>query len=86
MLPPNLVGIVGQLEKRQLLARQPHPFDGRATGLHLTAQGQTLVEHAEETATALELEATARLTAAERRTLMRLLQKIYRPEPPKDSA
>ena len=44
------------------------------------------MEHAEETATALELEATARLTAAERRTLMRLLQKIYRPEPPKDSA
>ena len=86
VLPPNLVGIVGQLEKRQLLARQPHPHDGRATGLHLTAQGQTLVEHAEETATALELEATARLTAAERRTLMRLLQKIYRPEPPKDSA
>ena len=86
VLPPNLVGIVGQLETRQLLARQPHPHDGRATGLQLTVQGQSLVEHAEETATALELEATARLTAAERRTLMRLLQKIYRPEPPKDSA
>ena len=86
VLPPNLVGIVGQLEKRQLLARQPHPFDGRATGLHLTAQGQTLVAHAEVTAAELEREATARLTAAERRTLMRLLQKIYRPEPPKDTA
>ena len=81
VLPPNLVGIVGQLEKRQLLARQPHPHDGRATGLHLTPQGQTLVAHAEVTAAELELEATARLTAAERRTLMRLLQKIYRPEP-----
>ena len=85
VLPPNLVGIVGLLEKRQLLARQPHPHDGRATGLHLTAQGQTLVAHAEETAAALELQATARLTAAERRTLMRLLQKIYRPEPHQDS-
>ena len=65
---------------------QPPAVARSATGLHLTAQGQTLVEHAEETAAALELEATARLTAAERRTLMRLLQKIYRPEPRKDPA
>ena len=78
VLPPNLVAIVGSLEKRSLIERQPHPHDGRATGLHLTPQGETLVRHAEATAAELEIEATARLTAAERRTLIRLLQKVYR--------
>jgi len=66
LLPPNLVVIVNMLEKRGLITRQPHPSDGRATGLHATAAGKTLV-----------LEATAKLTAAERNTLMRLLKKVY---------
>ena len=77
ILPPNLVGMINSLEKRELIGRQPHPSDGRALGLHLTADGATLVERAEGTAAELELEATNRLTATERKTLMRLLQKIY---------
>src|SRR5512133_774541 len=36
ILPPNLVGIINALAKRELVARRPHPTDGRATGLHLT--------------------------------------------------
>ncbi|HZY15965.1 MAG TPA: MarR family transcriptional regulator, partial [Ramlibacter sp.] len=39
ILPPNLVGMVNGLEKRALVARQPHPRDGRAMGLHLTPAG-----------------------------------------------
>ncbi len=78
VLPPNLVAIIGQLEKRKLIARRPHPNDGRATGLHLTAAGEVLVGQAEATAVGLEEEASARLSAAERKTLIRLLQKIYR--------
>ncbi|MDB5850092.1 MAG: MarR family transcriptional regulator [Rhodoferax sp.] len=78
ILPPNLVGMVGQLEKRNLIERLPHPRDRRAAGLHLTPDGETLVREAELRVAALEEEATARLTAAERKTLMRLLQKIYR--------
>ena len=35
------------------------------------------MEQAEETATALEIEKTARLTATQRKTLLDLLQKIY---------
>lgn len=81
VLPPNLVGIIGALEKRQLIERQPHPSDRRATGLHLSEQGTALVQQAEVTAAELEEDATARLTASERKTLMRLLQKIYRPPP-----
>ena len=79
ILPPNLVGMVNALEKRDLLARKPHPRDGRAMGLHLTAAGQKLMRDAEKTAAALEAEVGARLTAAELQTLLRLLKKVYQP-------
>jgi DNA-binding MarR family transcriptional regulator len=77
ILPPNLVGMVNALEKRGLIVRQPHPRDGRAMGLHLTPAGQKLMRDAERTATQLETEAAAKLSAAEVKTLIRLLQKIY---------
>lgn len=75
--PPNLVGMVNALEKRKLVTRRPHPHDGRATGLHLTPAGHKMMRQAEQTAASLEQEATSRLSAAERRTLMKLLKKIY---------
>jgi DNA-binding MarR family transcriptional regulator len=75
--PPNMVGTIAQFEKRGLLQRKPHPSDGRAQGLHLTAEGQALMQRAERTAAELEVEATQRLSAAERTRLMALLQKIY---------
>lgn len=77
ILPPNLVSLVGNLDKRGLIVRRPHPLDGRAVGLYLTDAGQALNTQAEQTVTALELEATARLTLAERNTLIKLLQKVY---------
>jgi DNA-binding MarR family transcriptional regulator len=78
ILPPNLVGMINDFEKRQLVLRKPHPRDGRAMGLHLTAAGRKLMSDAERTATELEAQAASRLTAAESRTLIRLLKKIYR--------
>ena len=78
ILPPNLVGIVNALEKRELITRKPHPRDGRAMGLHLTPAGQKLVKAAEKTASDLEAGVAARLSAAEVRTLIRLLQRVYR--------
>lgn len=77
VLPPNLVGLVTTLEKRELISRRPHPRDGRAMGLHLTTAGQKLVEAAERTATTLEAEAARALTATEQKTLLRLLKKVY---------
>ncbi len=75
---PNLVAMVDNLEKkRKLIARRPHPLDGRAMGLHLTAKGKTLMVEAEKAVGELELRATDRLTAAERKTLLGLLKKIY---------
>ncbi|HPW28921.1 MAG TPA: MarR family transcriptional regulator [Rhodoferax sp.] len=78
ILAPNLVGMVNALEKRGLIVRQPHPLDGRAMGLHLTPAGQTLMRSAEKTAAQLEVDSTARLTSAERKTLLQLLKKVYK--------
>jgi len=77
ILPPNLVAMINALEKRRVIARRPHPTDGRAMGLHLTEGGVKLMRNAERTAAELEAEAAARLTAAETRTLIRLLKKVY---------
>ncbi len=75
---PNLVQIVNNLETRDLINRQPHPMDGRAMGLHLTAAGLSLVGSAEKTAAQLEVDLTTRLTDAERKTLLQLLKKVYK--------
>jgi DNA-binding MarR family transcriptional regulator len=75
--PPNLVGMVNGLEKRGLIERHPHPHDGRAMGLHLTATGLKLMREAERTAARLEADVGSRLSAAEVKTLIRLLKKVY---------
>ena len=77
LLPPNLVGLIQSLEARGLIRRLPHPTDGRAMGLHATAEGSSLMQQAEQAATDLEIEKSARLTATQRKTLLDLLQKIY---------
>ncbi|MDB5883296.1 MAG: transcriptional regulator, MarR family-like protein [Ramlibacter sp.] len=77
ILPPNLVGMINALEKRELIERQPHPRDGRAMGLHLTAAGEKLMRNAERTAAQLEAQVAAKLSATEARTLIKLLKKIY---------
>lgn len=77
ILPPNLVGMINALEKRELISRQPHPRDGRAMGIHLTPTGQKLMRDAEVTAAALEAEVASRLTPTEAKTLIRLLKKVY---------
>ncbi|MBG9386566.1 MarR family transcriptional regulator [Caenimonas sp. DR4.4] len=77
ILPPNLVGMINALEKRELIERRPHPRDGRAMGIHLTPSGEKLMRDAERTAAELEAEVASRLTAAEGRILIRLLKKVY---------
>ena len=54
ILPPNLVGLIKALEKRELIERRPHPQDGRALGLHTTAAGQQLMKQAEKQAAETE--------------------------------
>ena len=69
--------MIGTFEKRGLIAKGPHPNDGRANGLHPTPAGEELMCEAEKSALELGNDATATLTAVERKTLIRLLKKIY---------
>ncbi len=80
ILPPNLVGMINALARRGLIERLPHPRDRRAMGLHLTHAGRQVMTEAENTASALESEATGRLSHSERQTLIRLLRKVYLPD------
>jgi len=77
ILPPNLVNLVATLDSRGLIERRPHPRDGRAVGLYLTPAGERLTADAERAVTQAELDASARLGARERETLIQLLQKLY---------
>ena len=77
LLPPNLVGKISTMKKRDWLKRKPHPDDGRAIGLYLTDAGSTIVAEAERVVTELEDEVSSKLTAAEAKTQLRLLQKVY---------
>jgi DNA-binding MarR family transcriptional regulator len=77
ILPPNLVGLIKALEQRGLIERRPHPQDGRALGLHTTAQGQDLMSRAEARASEIEGRAAHRLSPQEQQQLISLLQRIY---------
>lgn len=78
--PPNLVSMVQTLVQRGLVERRAHPSDRRAQGLYLTPEGEALMHEAERTASTSETESAQRLTPAERRTLIRLLKKVYLPQ------
>jgi DNA-binding MarR family transcriptional regulator len=41
--PPSMTRLVGCLEERGLVTRQPHPTDGRQVVIRLTAEGATLL-------------------------------------------
>lgn len=77
VLPPNMVVLLRELEKRDLIERQPHPTDRRAVGLLLSTEGKALMKKAEKAASAADAQGISRLSAAEQKTLTRLLQKIY---------
>lgn len=79
ILPPNLVGMIKDMEKQGWVEKREHPADRRAQGLHLTGLGQRLQGEAQAVVASLENEAITHLTDSERVTLLRLLQKIYRP-------
>lgn len=79
ILPPNLVGMIKDMEKQGWVEKREHPTDRRAQGLHLTEQGQRLQGEAQAVVASLEGEAITHLTESERATLLRLLQKVYRP-------
>ena len=78
VLPPNMVGMIDALGKRGFLERRPHPRDGRATGLYLSAAGRELVDAAEPELKSREAQSIGHLSEMEQAQLRELLQKLYR--------
>jgi DNA-binding MarR family transcriptional regulator len=75
---PNIVAMVNGFEKNGMIARHAHPHDGRAFGLVMTPAGDELMGRAEKTAASLEAQVAAKLTPAERKTMIHLLKKVYK--------
>jgi DNA-binding MarR family transcriptional regulator len=64
------------LEAQGLAERRHRPDDGRAWGLYLTAKGQHLIERLRRRVRDSDKRFAARIDAAERRELLRLLDKL----------
>jgi len=77
LLPPDLVGKISLMEKRDLLQRKTNPDDGRAIGLTLSVAGSQMMPDAKNTATESEQEVSSKLTGAEAKNSLRLLQNVY---------
>jgi len=63
-------------EAQGLVERRRLPNDGRAWGLHLTAKGERLMSRLRKRVLEIDLRRSGTLTAAERRELLRLLEKL----------
>jgi MarR family transcriptional regulator, organic hydroperoxide resistance regulator len=73
---PTIVNTATRMEEAGLVARRPDPADARLVRLHLTARGRAVREPVRAARAALEREATATLTGAEREHLRSALVKI----------
>ena len=78
--------ITDWLESRGLAERRVRPNDGRAWGLYLSDRGEALLAELKRKVRAREAQRAARLRAAERRMLFRLLDRLAEPEAPQRRA
>jgi DNA-binding MarR family transcriptional regulator len=72
----NMVALINELVDRGMIKREASPSDRRAFELALTPEGEALLADAHARIRAHENKMLARLTAAERQTLIGLLKKI----------
>lgn len=75
---PNLVVVVDELERAELISRQRPPEDRRAYALRVTLAGQRLLDKALAAVDAHERRMTAGLTEEERQALIRALARVER--------
>jgi DNA-binding MarR family transcriptional regulator len=79
--PPTMTKIVGKLEERGLVARTPHPTDGRQVILAATEEGRAIYAQFERTRNEWLAQQLARLSPDERDVLVRaaeIMQQVAR--------
>jgi DNA-binding MarR family transcriptional regulator len=74
--PSRVVALVDGLESRGLLERRRSATDRRTYELHLTGQGEALLQRLRAVAKAHEDDVTTALSAGERMLLVELLSKV----------
>lgn len=74
--PGNITGLLDRLEEQALVSRRRSTEDRRSLRVELTPRGRKLVRAFDAAARAALEEAFARLTQAEVRTLVRLLERM----------
>jgi MarR family transcriptional regulator, lower aerobic nicotinate degradation pathway regulator len=74
--PSNLVALLDQLERRELLDRRPDPADRRRHRVELTPAGRQIVERAREATKRAESDLLGPLSASERREFRGLLVRL----------
>ncbi|WP_428408986.1 MarR family winged helix-turn-helix transcriptional regulator [Hyphococcus sp.] len=72
----NMAPLMAELEAMGLLTRIPDEADRRAVSVFLTKQGQAMLKNCKARIMANERRVLERLTESERKTLLRLLNKI----------
>ncbi|MET7290177.1 MarR family transcriptional regulator [Streptomyces sp. NPDC005573] len=77
----NMTGIVGRLEKRGLVHREPSPSDRRVKNVVLTAEGERVVDVIRGKMRHT-LDGLGRLDERERETLHTLLERVFAEQPP----
>jgi DNA-binding MarR family transcriptional regulator len=76
--PPTLTRIVAHLEEKGLIARTPHPTDGRQVILAPSESGRALIEEFRRSREQWLAQRLAKLTADERDVLQRAAEILYR--------
>ncbi|MEV7987436.1 MarR family transcriptional regulator [Micromonospora sp. NPDC085948] len=71
-----MVGLLDDLEQRDLVERRRHPSDRRAHAIHLTEAARELLPHARRVADQHEGEILTPLDASERARLITVLQRL----------
>jgi DNA-binding MarR family transcriptional regulator len=66
------------LQAKGLVTRTPHPRDGRALKVRLTASGRRLAELMKQSSSSIRVELAAMFNQREMRSLIRLLDRVAR--------
>jgi DNA-binding MarR family transcriptional regulator len=81
ILKSNLVAVIKELERRDLVQRHRHDRDGRANELHLTARGKILLRRAVALNDAHEAKLHGRFSKADQQRLVSMLKRLAEVEP-----
>ncbi len=76
----TVVAVIDRLENRGLVMRTPSPNDRRSHALQLSEEGAALLKRLEEMVRAHERHISRELSAEDQRQLLRLLDRVARPE------